>query len=367
LFLRVKGQNRNSGVGPIIKDFVKALRVEANNLTMEQKYFIGIDISKQKIDVAIILSNYQVVIEKIVVNQDKNIASFFKGLMRKLKCSSSEILVCCETTGIYNKPLARVCIELNIDLWIEHALKIKFASSDLRGKSDRKDAMRIAEYCVRYQDRKHLYECPSVAIEELDTLCKVRETLLANKVGIENQLREAKSHDTRKFQQLKELFNRQLKSLEKDLRELELKIEEKLLENNEMRSNVELIKSVPGVGKRTAIQLVILTNNFKDFTSAKHLACYAGVVPFTNESGTIKKKPRISKKANLKLKTLLHLSAMAATRSKTELKQYFIRKVSEGKNKMSVINAIRNKLVHRIWAVIERQTPYVCQENFLTN
>ena len=62
--------------------------------------------------------------------------------------------------------------------------------------------------------------------------------------------------------------------------------------------------------------------------------------------------------ANQKLKKLIHLAAMAASRSNSDLKLYYIRKVKEGKNKMSVINAIRNKLIHRIWAVIQRQTPY---------
>jgi transposase len=83
--------------------------------------------------------------------------------------------------------------------------------------------------------------------------------------------------------------------------------------------------------------------------------------------GTIVKKHRVSKMANMKLKTLLHLAAMAAVRTKTELKQYYIRKVMDGKNKMSVINAVRNKLVHRIWAVIQRQTPYIVEQEFLSN
>lgn len=363
----MKGLNRNSGLGPIIKEFVNALLWKQTIKIMEQKYFIGIDVSKEKLDCAIILSDYTVVTERIVKNKDKSIASFLLAFLRKMKVSASSVLVCCETTGIYNKPLQRVCGELSIDLWVEHALKIKRASSDLRGKSDRKDAMRIAEYSVRYQDRKLLYQTPSESIEELDTICKVRETLLAQKVALENQLREAKSHDPRAFKQLNELYNCSLKAIEKSLRKIEIEIEQSLEKNQEMKTNVELIKSVPGVGKRTAIQMVIHTNNFRDFNSAKHLACYAGVVPFANESGTIIKRQRVSKMANLKLKTLLHLAAMAATRTKSELKQYYIRKVSEGKNKMSVINAIRNKLVHRIWAVIERQSPYICQEEFLTN
>ena len=334
---------------------------------MEQKYFIGIDVSKDKLDCAIILSDYSVVLERIVKNNDNKISTFFSALLKKAKAPVSSVLVCCESTGVYNKPLERVCNELGIELWVEQALKIKRASTDMRGKSDRKDAMRIAEYSVRYQDRKVPHQMPSESIEELNTLSKARETLLAQKVAIQNQLRETESHDSRSFKQLKELYQTNLKALDKSLLKIETELQSNLEKNQEIKTNMDLLKSIPGIGKQTALQFIIHTNNFRDFTSAKHLACYSGVVPFANESGTIVKKHRVSKMANMKLKTLLHLAAMAAVRTKTELKQYYIRKVMDGKNKMSVINAVRNKLVHRIWAVIQRQTPYTVQQEFLSN
>jgi transposase len=334
---------------------------------MEQKYFIGIDVSKEKLDCAIILSDYSVVLERIVKNDESKISSFLRAFLKKAKLPAASVLVCCENTGVYNKPLELVCSQLGIELWVEQALKIKRASTDMRGKSDRKDALRIAEYAVRYVDRKVPNQLPSESIEELNTLSKARETLLAQKVAIENQLRETKSHHKSAFKLLSELYKSTLKTFDKELRQIEMKIKANLEKNEEINNNVELLKSVPGIGKQTALQFVIHTNNFTDFKSAKHLACYAGVVPFENESGTVIKKRRISKMANMKLKALLHLAAMAAVRTKTDLQQYYIRKVSEGKNKMSVINALRNKLVHRMWAVIQRRTPYTVQQEFLSN
>ena len=162
---------------------------------MEQKYFIGIDVSKDKLDCAIILPNYSVVLERIVKNKENNISSFLSALLKKAKASMSSMVVCCESTGIYNKPLERVCSKLGIELWVEQALKIKRASTDMRGKSDRKDAMRIAEYSIRYQDRKVPHQLAPESIEELNTFSKARETLLAQKVALQNQLREAESHD----------------------------------------------------------------------------------------------------------------------------------------------------------------------------
>lgn len=333
---------------------------------MDQKYFIGIDISKGKIDCAVIRPDYSVVLEKTVKNTDRNVSSFFLALIKKLKTDHQSLLVCCEHTGIYNKPLERVCVELGIDLWQEQALKIKRASTDMRGKSDSKDAIRIAEYALRYQDRKVLHTVSSTSIEKLNGLSKARETLLGQKTALENQLREAKSHDPFLYDTLKTSYNAMIRSLKKQLSTIDEELDSTLNEDAEIRENAELVRSVPGIGKVTALQMIISTNNFKNFKSAKHLACYSGVVPFQNESGTVIKKARVSKMAHMKLKMLLHLSAMAAVRTASELKEYYKRMVQRGKNKMSVINAVRNKLVHRIWAVVNRRTPFVHHENFLS-
>jgi len=244
-------------------------------------------------------------------------------------------------------------------------LKIKKASADLRGKSDRQDAIRIAEYAVRYQDRVILFTPPSKSIEELNTLNKTRETILAQSVAMKNQLNEAKTHDIESFKVLSKIYQPIMKSIDGQLKKIAKRINEILEENQDMKKNVELIKTIPGVGEQTAVNMLVSTQNFTLFKSAKHLACYAGVVPFLNESGTIVKRARVSKMANQKLKMLLHLAAMAAIRTKSDLKAYYIRKVAEGKNKMSVLNAVRNKLVHRIWAVLQRQTPFVMENNFL--
>ena len=328
---------------------------------MNQKYFIGVDLSKEKIDCAVILSDYSIVLEKIVKNQDAKIKNFILAFAKRTKCSLSQLFICAENTGIYGQPLKRACSALGVDLWIESPLKIKRATSDVRGKSDRKDALRIAEYSVRYFDRRVLNTESSADIDELAAVAKARETILSQRIAIENQLNEAKSHDPQLYKTLLSVYKTMLKTMEKELQKIEKQLDTVLRKNSEMSNNAELLKSIPGVGKQVAVQFIIQTNNFKDFDSAKHLASYSGVVPFMNESGKLIKRPRVSKMANLKIKTILHMAALSAIRTKSELRVYYIRKVSEGKNKMSVINAIRNKLVHRIWAVIERQSPYLLE------
>ena len=103
----------------------------------------------------------------------------------------------------------------------------------------------------------------------------------------------------------------------------------------------------------TAVTLLAYTKGFTTFSTAKQLACYCGVVPFSKTSGSsVRFKPTVSNMANKKLKKLLHLCALSAIKNDPEIKLYFERKVGEGKNKMCVINAVRNKLIHRVFAVV---------------
>ena len=331
---------------------------------MSQRYLIGVDVSKGKVDCALINHLIETLSEKEVSNTDRKLESYFKSVLRQLEAKPEELLVCCENTGIYSTPLKRTCHKLGINLWVEHAVKIKRASTDMRGKTDRKDALRIAEYACRYRDRAVMYRPESKLVTALQHQVKIRETLTEKRVAIENQLREASSHDKELFKALQAGYKAVLSSIKAAIKKAEAKIEQLAEQDEEVNTNRMLLKSIPGIGEQTALQFIIRTDNFKGFSSAKHMACYAGVVPFANESGTIVRKPRVSKIANRNLKQLLHLAAMAAIRSKGELKDYYIRKVAEGKNKMSVLNAIRNKLVHRMFAVIDRQTPYMPAEIF---
>lgn len=334
---------------------------------MKQNYFIGIDVSKEKLDVAVINSNLELVTEKVITNSLAKINSFFSMLIRKLKVSKDQVLVCCENTGIYGRPLEVCCVKLGINLWVEHPLKVKKASTDMRGKSDQKDAYRIAEYAFRYSDKCVLFQESTDEIKELRTLLHAREDLIEKRTMFKNQLRESQSHNKEQYLVLKSYYGPLIKALNKQLVVVEKRIDVLTEQDPAIRKNVELITSIDGIGKQNALQFIMHTDNFHKFTSANQLACYAGVVPFPNQSGTITKRERISKHANKTLKKLLHMAAMAAVRFNQELKEYYIRKVKEGKNKMSVLNAVRNKLVHRIYSVINRQTPFVAsREKFLS-
>ncbi|WP_353960027.1 IS110 family transposase [Chryseobacterium tructae] len=134
---------------------------------------IGIDISKSKLDCAVMDSEYKIQCELIIPNTEKGIASFLKDILRMLKITKEDLLICCENTGIYNRPLEKFCSKLGYFLWVEHPMKIKKAASDLRGKDDRKDARRIAEYALRYYDKAMFYQEPDEVIQQMNVLAKI--------------------------------------------------------------------------------------------------------------------------------------------------------------------------------------------------
>ncbi|MGM9478003.1 transposase [Pedobacter sp. GSP4] len=121
-----------------------------------------------------------------------------------------------------------------------------------------------------------------------------------------------------------------------------------------------LIQSVVGIGPVTALEIIIATNEFININNPRAFASYSGVAPFNYQSGTsVKKRARISGIANKKIKSLLHLSAMSAVRHIPDIREYWKRKTTvEGKNKMSVLNAVRFKMICRIFACVRDNRPY---------
>jgi transposase len=144
-----------------------------------------------------------------------------------------------------------------------------------------------------------------------------------------------------------------LLTLKKEVKGLEEQVKELTQGEDSLKKQYKSITSVPGIGMITALQLMVHTHHFKRFTSAKKVACYAGVAPFPYQSGSsVRGRSKVHPMANKTLKTALHMCALSVIRFKGEMKAYFDRKVKEGKNKMSILNAIRNKLLHRIFVCV---------------
>jgi transposase len=326
-------------------------------------YFIGIDVSKLKLDVTVLLKNQEnkteVIDYQIIDNNEKSILSFLKKLIKD-KISVENTLFCLEDTGIYSMPLACVLSEKQVNYWQVAALEIKRSKGICRGKSDKTDSKDIALYALSNLHKLRLSKVASVDIQQLKILFAEREKIIKS-LGAFQKTSENKDFCTKEvFKSVENINQSIVNQLDIALKKVEEKMLEIIAENEKIANQFNLLTSIKGIGKFTAIYLIISTKGFEKFENWRQVACYAGVAPFEHTSGTsIRGRTRVSPLADLKLKSLLNMGAISAIQHDAELKTYYNRKVAEGKSKMLVINNIRCKLLARVFAVIKRNSPFV--------
>ena len=317
------------------------------------KHFLGVDVSKEYFDAVVILDrNKEKSIHSQFVNDYKGIKSLCKWL-KEQGSTFENTLVCLEHTGMYGKLIIKCLTIEKFSLWVEMSLKIIRSIGVQRGKNDKVDAQRIAFYAMKNVEEAVIFNAPRMEINKMRNLLSLREKLVATKASLLRNVKELKAFDLEVARLSEKLQKSTIKGIDLDLKNIEKQLDKTINDDENISRIFTLVTSVIGIGKVTALFLICFTNEFTMYTSPRQLACYAGVVPFEHTSGkSIRSKPKVHYVANKKLKKQLHMCAMSAITSDPELKNYFNRKVEEGKNKMLIINNVRNKLVHRVCACV---------------
>lgn len=327
---------------------------------MNYKLFAGIDISKLTIDVVIFLYDDPEKFQYQVFSND------FTGLDQMMKWITSyspleldQILFCCEHTGLYSLPLCSWITGMEGNLWIENALQIKRSIGLKRGKSDRADAYAIAQYAFSNRHHVRLYQQPSAVVIQLKHLLAFREQLIRHQVSLKVTVSELKVFDKtnaafniQESEELIRIYDQKIKAVDE-------RLSAAIVEDPEINNQFRLICSVHGIGKQTALLILIHTQAFTAFSDYRKFASYCGVAPFPYSSGTsVRGRNRVSNLANKKLKSLLTMCALNTIKKDNEFKRYYLRKKEEGKSSLCVLNVIKNKLLSRVFAVIRKGTPY---------
>jgi transposase len=331
-----------------------------------KKFYVGIDVSKEKLDFCLYCES-KVLKECVAPNNSKEVLKEFKSWEKEFKQPKETWILCAEYTSIYTYPLTCASEEFGIDLWLENPTQIKYRSGVQRGKNDKMDARKIAIYAERFISEMQLYSLPQKNMASLKLMVAERDLYVSDKKKYQGQL-----SDQQRFMSPKDfkVKSHRLKSviseLEKQIDEIDREIQQSI-DNDETLSNQhKLLLSVDGVGERVAVKMIVETNGFKDFTDPRKFCCHAGVAPFKFTSGSsIRSRNKVSNRADKSIKALLHMAALVVTTTKKdgELREYYLKKVAEGKSKMSVLNAVRAKLVYRMFAVIRDNKFY--EKNYL--
>lgn len=328
----------------------------------EVRSYLGMDVSKPWVDVAVLAVIDHQKQHRATARFD-NTAAGIRELHQWLKQQSvsfaANSLLVIENTGVYHRLIWEYCSEHQLPLYIGNAAHIKWSLGITRGKSDRIDCQRLCAYAYKQGDELKATPVLNRRLLQLKDLMTARRRLLQQAGSIKVYLKELQLSNSKEVQKIMEQGHKAaLSGLQKSLQCIEQHIQQLVQEDSSIKANYDLLLTVPGIGHLTAIYLICCTGNFAANRSGKQLACYAGVVPFEHSSGTSIRGRSSVHKANKELKKMLHLCALAAIRYYPEFQHYYERKKAEGKNSMMVINAIRNKLVLRVVAVVNQQRPY---------
>lgn len=325
---------------------------------MQYKSFIGIDVSKRTIDVFIHGHN----VHRRFSNDSGGYRELMNWILKTLECEiHSEVLFCFEHTGLYSLTLAAYLDQVKVPFSMISALQIKRSLGITRGKSDKIDARRIAEYAYRHRETLTRTKLPSSAIIQLQPLLTLRARLVRDRAGYEVTQKEQKRFlKDQDVPSLFDAYDQIINTLKAEIKRVEKAIKEIIDANEELKEVFQLITGIKGVGFIIAACMIVSTHNFTRFESWRKFACYSGIAPFEYSSGTtIKGKTKVSPLANKQIKRLLHMAALRACHSDKELSVYYKKRIENGKSKLETLNIIRNKIVSRMFAVAKRKTAYV--------
>lgn len=319
---------------------------------MQKSLTVGIDISARTLDIAYGQTN--AFKHQQINNSLKSICEFFE------KLKDFEVVVAMENTGKYNWPLYDALSRFQFRVFVISPLHLSRSLGLIRGKNDKVDAIRIAQFIEKNQNQVPQWKPSAKVLRELKVLLCERNARAKSLRRLRAQQKDYRlMADFNSFDDLKQLKEAQVELAKEQIKALEGLIEKLIRSNEDLAQKDSYMQSVPGVGKITSWNMLSKTEGFTKITEPRKMACYCGVVPFDHQSGTsVYRRKKVSVLADKKIKTILHMSALRAVRLNGELKQYYERKVEEGKNKMSVLNAVRNKLIHRIFAVVNQQKFY---------
>lgn len=324
--------------------------------------FIGVDFSKEKIDVVMISANGLNETAPRMSNEFENKKSGFNKLVKWVKTNSDEvddsnILFCGENTGGYSIGLCNYLYGKGKDMWLENAKSIKDASGIRRLKSDRADASMIAEYAMRNYDKAVIYKPLSQPLSDLRELFLHRQMLVRARSGF--MVRRSEKKLTMEKSPAKTVISQSgrhiITELNKEIAKINKNIEDLINSNDELKEVYTIVTSVPGMGTQNAVCLMVYTDNFRKFNyDARKIACYYGIAPFGKDSGTsVHSDPHVHFMANKQLKAILTQAALSASIHNPVIRDYYQRLLARGKKKQVAMNNVKNKLLHIVTAMVK--------------
>ncbi len=322
---------------------------------MKKTVFVGIDIGSENF-VSTVLNSKTSNTEGFGNSSD--CFEVFEEWLKKNKVKPENSIIVMESTGVYCEQICHYLYSKAFDICVETALKVKRAFDLSPKKSDIVDSKRIAEYAMRFHDKLKLWQPPEQVLEQVKTLLSLREQFVNQSTASKNILKALKKKVTQNSFAI-ETLKTTITELKDKIKAIEKEIKNLLLSDKVIGTKYLALISIPGVALLLAAELLVLTNAFTKTINYKEIASYLGICPHENSSGTIVKKARSAGYGHPRIRKLIYLAACSVREHNQAFRNYFNRKVLQGKNERMLINNIANKLIKLICGVIKSGKPFI--------
>jgi transposase len=322
-------------------------------------YFLGIDIAAETVAASVFS---QPGTSPLILPGVANTLEGFQAVehwMVEHSITPHNCVLCLEATGVYGEALSYYFTSKGYRVAVEPPLKVKRAFRLGGHKTDPVDAAQIAEYAYRFYDELHFWTPPAPVLEQVKALLAVRDQFLAHRTANTNALRalERKPHQ---IPLAEVMFQQAIDDLTDHIKALEQEIQRLLNDDHTYRQLIAILTSICGIGMIFAANLLVLTQAFSRPVNHKQLASYFGVSPLQHTSGSsVYKKPCSRRFGPGTFRKLLYLASLSVSTHNPQFRQYYLRKVAEGKPKRLVLNNVGNKLLKVVCALVKERSPFI--------
>jgi transposase len=327
-------------------------------------YYLGIDVSKAKLDCLLLLDETgQKRKSKKVLNHAAGFAELLHWVLKQ-GMSAQQIQVTLEATSVYHEALAHALHHAGMKVCLANPAQARAMAQSLgiRTKTDSIDAFLLARFGQIRQPQAWIPPAPEAS--HLNALLARYEALNQDLQRERNRQEKAQSAN-QLSQEIELSFKHNIASLEKHLAHLQQKIDQHIDHHPGLKQDFDLLTSIRAIGPKVG-QTMLSVIHSHSFRCAEQLAAYVGLVPVQKQSGSsVLARAKLSKAGNPALRAKLYMAAVVAIRYNPHVKALYERLLKKGKAKMAAIGACMRKLVHLCFGVIKNQTPY--DPHFLQN
>lgn len=316
--------------------------------------FIGIDVAKAKLDCCLLQEGDKRK-NKVVMNSKQGVQDLLSWL-HKQGVEPGNCHVVMEATGIYHETAANALYDASVRLSVINPAVVKDFAKGLavRTKTDKQDSFVLARYGAMVKPAT--WTPPSPQARVLQALLARREALTQDLLREENRLEKSQATDTPAA--VKASIAAGIQFLGKQLEQLQKEIDDHIDNNPDLKEGLRLLMTIPAVGPQVASHMLALMARYQ-FDSAEQLAAYVGLVPVERQSGSsLAGRARLSKAGPARIRAVMYMAAVVATRYNPHVKALYARLLARGKAKKSAIGAAMRKLVHLCFGVLKTRHAY---------